>query len=140
MNSCRRCLRRATQGQDLPADRTDAFNAACRYRAARCAALAGRGLGKDGDKLIEAERTRWRQQAREWLRADLAAWATTLDSDSPFARNLAKRMLTNWQTDPDLAGLREPARLKMLAADERKGFLALWAEVGAVLARCEDAP
>ena len=30
-------------------------------------------------KLDEAERTRWRRQARDWLRADLAAWAKTLD-------------------------------------------------------------
>jgi hypothetical protein len=49
-------------------------------------------------------------------------------------------LLTLWQDEPDLAGLREPARLKMLAADERKGCLDLWAEVGTVLARCGDAP
>jgi hypothetical protein len=49
-------------------------------------------------------------------------------------------MLTLWQDEPDLAGLREPARLKTLAKDEREGFLALWAEVGAALARRGDAP
>ena len=40
------------------------------------------------------------------------------------------------QVAPDLAWLREPARLERLAEDERKGCLALWAEVEAVLARC----
>jgi serine/threonine-protein kinase len=134
------CFLRAIEGYGSTADPTAAFNVACRYLAARCAALAGCGLGKDGEKLSEVERSRWRKQARAWLRADLAMWAAKLNSDSPLARNFARRMLTHWQTDPDLAGLREPARLKMLAPDERQGFLALWAEVGAVLARCGDTP
>src|SRR5262249_46240032 len=51
----------------------------CRYRAARSAALAGCGLGKDAAKLGETERAHWREQARAWLRADLAAWARKLD-------------------------------------------------------------
>jgi serine/threonine-protein kinase len=133
------CLRR-TQGPEHPDDPIEVFSAPCRYLAARCAALAGSGVGKDGAKLNEAERTRWRRQARHWLRADLVAWAKMLDSDSPGARNLAKEMLTLWLDEPDLAGLREPARLKMLAADERKDLLALWAEVRAVLARYGNTP
>ena len=55
-------------------------------------------------------------------------------------RDLAKEMLTLWQDEPDLAGLREPAGLERLTADERKGCLALWAEVGRVLARCGNTP
>ena len=40
-----------------------------RYNAACCAAVAGCGGGADGGKLSEEERrTRWRQQARQWLR------------------------------------------------------------------------
>ncbi len=66
------CLRRAIQGHGSTADPMAAFNAACRYHAARSAALAGCGLGKDGDKLSAAERMRWHKQAREWLQADLA--------------------------------------------------------------------
>jgi serine/threonine-protein kinase len=133
------CLRRI-QGPEPPGDPAEVFNAACRYLAARCAALAGCGVCKDSAGLDEAERTRWRKQARQWLRADLVAWARMLDSDSPAARNLAKRMLTLWQEEPDLAGLRERAGLEKLAEDERKGCLALWAEVGAVLARCGNTP
>jgi hypothetical protein len=64
----------------------------------------------------------------------------TLDGGRPADRDLAKEMLTLWQDEPDLAGLHEPARLKMLADDERKDCLALWAEVGAVLARCGATP
>jgi serine/threonine-protein kinase len=129
------CLRRSTQGFELSPDRTEVFNAACRYHAARCSALAGSGLGKDGDKLSEAERARMRQQAREWLRADMAMWAAKLGGDSPFERSIAKRILTNWQADPDLSGLREPQALDDLSADERKDCLALWHDVRALLKR-----
>jgi serine/threonine-protein kinase len=129
------CLHHAIQGSEAPPDRTQAFNAACRYLAARCSALAGCGLGKDGDKLSDAERSRWRKQAREWLRADLAMWTAKLNSDSPLERSLARGMLIDWQIDPDLAGLREPRALDDLPADERNDCLALWHEVRAQLKR-----
>ncbi len=131
------CLRRAARGDKQPAGRLEELNIECLYPAARCAALAGCGLGKDGAKLDEAERTRWRKQARAWLQADLAVWAKTLDSGSRAARDLAKKMLTHWQVDPDLAGLREPRALDELSADERKECLGLWQEVGAVLDRAQ---
>jgi serine/threonine-protein kinase len=106
-----------------------------RYKAACAAALVGCGGGEDGGALSQAERTRWRKQARAWLQADLAVWAKTLDSGSRAARELAKKMLTRWQIDPDLAGLREPRGLDKLSADERKECLALWQEVDALLKR-----
>jgi len=74
-------------------------------------------------------------QAREWLRADLAEWAKMQHSGPGTARDLAKKMLTHWQVELDLAGLRAPAELAMLSADERKDCLALWHEVGVVLKR-----
>src|SRR5215472_4056243 len=43
-----------------------------RYNAANAAALAGCGQGEDAAKLNDNERTRLRQQALTWLRADLA--------------------------------------------------------------------
>jgi hypothetical protein len=67
-------------------------------------------------------------------------FSKTLDSGLCADADIVKEMLTFWQDEPDLAGLREPARLKELAEDERKGCLALWAEVGAVIARCEESP
>jgi serine/threonine-protein kinase len=112
---------------------------ACRYPAARCAALAGCGLGADGAPLSAAERTHWRKQARDWLRADLAMWTNMLDSNFQRAQVLANRQLTRWQTDPDLAGLREPAALDKLPADERAEWLTLWKEVDLVLERTKAA-
>jgi serine/threonine-protein kinase len=129
------CLGRGMLGHGTTDDPTTAFNSACRYLAARCAALAGCGRGKDGEKISGPEQARWREQAREWLRADLATWTARIDSDSAMERTIARRMLTNWQTDPDLAGLREPNALDEFSADERKDWIALWHDVRVALRR-----
>ena len=100
-----------------------------RYLAARCAALAGCGVGEDGPKLSDAERRRWRGQARDWLRADSAAWAKALASGSTADRDLAKEMLTLWLVEPDVARLREPDALIGLPAEERNDWTSLWDEV-----------
>jgi serine/threonine-protein kinase len=133
------CRSRATLGDKQPAGRVEELATQCRYPAARCAALAGCGLGEDGAKLSKAERTRWRQQASDWLRADLAVWTRTLDSSSPAARVLVRKLLGHWQADPDLAGLREPRELRQWSADERKECLTLWAQVQTVVRRAQTA-
>jgi serine/threonine-protein kinase len=107
-----------------------------RYNAACAAALVGSGAGQDGGEMSEAERARWRKQAREWLRADLAAWGQKLDS-APAANRQVRKTLTHWQADPDLAGIREPGALDKLSADERRECLALWKEVTAVVSRAQ---
>ncbi len=104
-----------------------------RYGAARAAALAGCGRGADVAGLGEEERRRWRQQARRWLREDLAAREQSLGG---AAGRLRAAQLARWRADPDLAGLREPAELAKFPADERTDCFALWAEVGAQLGRC----
>jgi tetratricopeptide (TPR) repeat protein len=125
-----------TLGEELPEDdRMEPLETEGRYLAARCAALAGGGLGNDGARLSAAERARWRQQARQWLRADLAQWARSLDSGSELDCNLAKKMLTRWRVEPDLAGLFEPNAPEELSADERKDYLALLHEVSVVAKR-----
>ena len=90
-------------------------------------------------KLDEAERTRWRRQARDWLRADLAAWAKTLDNSSTVTRALVRETVAHWQVDPDLAGLRESSAMAHLPADERTECLALWQAVGNLLRRAREA-
>jgi serine/threonine-protein kinase len=114
----------------------DDLSAGHRYNAARAAALAGRGHGADATGLGEEERARWREQARKWLRADLAARAR--DVGSTATRGANRMALTRWRHEPDLAGLREPGELDKLSADERKECLALWAEVVAVLTRTQQ--
>jgi Flp pilus assembly protein TadD len=109
-----------------------------RYEAACASALAGCGLGEDAAGLGEEERARWREQARAWLRADLAAWARQLDGGTAAVRLRVQNSLTHWRADPYLAGLREPGALAKLSAGERKECLALWDEASAVLARARQ--
>ncbi len=115
----------------------DDLGAGHRYNAARAAAQAGCGHGADATGRGEEERTRLREQARQWLRADLAARARAFDAGSTATRGAVRMALTRWRNDPDLAGLREPSELNNLPADERKECLALWAEVAALLARTQ---
>jgi serine/threonine-protein kinase len=133
------CRSRATQGDKRPVGRVDELATVCRYAAARCAALAGCGFGKDGTRLDEPERRSWRKQAREWLRADLAVWSRTLDSGSRAACDVVTKLLTHLQADPDLAGLREPNALEKLSADEREECSALWKDIAALLDRVKKA-
>jgi serine/threonine-protein kinase len=133
------CLRRAAQEPDK-SKTTEALISEIHYRAARCAALAGCGLGNDSAKLSAADQTHWRRKALEWLRTDLVVLSKTLDGGRRADRDLVNEMLTLWQDEPDLAGLREPAALEGLAEDEQKDCLALWAEVGAAIARSGNTP
>jgi serine/threonine-protein kinase len=109
-----------------------------RYRAARCAALAGCGHSREAPDLGETERTRWRKQAREWLQADLAAWAQELDRGAAADRLRARRRLQQWQADPDLAGLRDPEALDKLLPAEREECRALWGNVHGQLERARS--
>ncbi len=106
---------------------------AYRYRAACAAAVAGCGGGADGAALSETERARWRQQAREWLRLDLAEWTSRLNAAAPPVRATVQRTLAQWRDDPDLAGVREPAALTKLPSEERQEWHALWSDVAARL-------
>src|SRR5262249_51955161 len=69
-----------------------------RYNAARAAALVGTGQGKDAENLDEKERSRWRKQALDWLRADLGTYEKLLASGTFFVR----QRLVDWQRDSGL--------------------------------------
>ena len=108
-----------------------------RYTAACAAALAGCGRGEDGATLGEADRARWRGQAREWLRADLAGWARTLESGPESDRLLVRRRLAHLWADPDLAVLFDHDALDRLPPAERQECRTLWGEVDALILRAE---
>src|SRR5262249_60773506 len=108
-----------------PPPLADDLGAGHRYNAARAAALAGCGRGEDARGLDEVERKRWRDQARQWLRSDLAARARALDADATGASRGVREALTRWRKDPELACVRDPAELDKLPAEERKEYLAL---------------
>jgi hypothetical protein len=106
-----------------------------RYNAACAAALAGCSQGEDARAIDDAERARLRQQAFEWLRADLDCWRKLLEGDSADSRARVVKTLKHWQTDSDLAGVRDPAALGLakLPEPEREAWSKLWAEVGELI-------
>src|SRR5262249_47062695 len=106
-----------------------------RYQAARAVAWAGSGQGEDAPPIDEPARSRWRQQALAWLRADLTLWTQRLDNDPPAARGAVTKALERWQADTAFAGLRDLAALAQLPEKECKAACALWAEVETLLGR-----
>ncbi len=62
-----------------------------RYNAACAAALAGSGQGKDNPPLDAPSKARWRRQAIDWLKADLAAWSKMLEKGPPAVANPSRR-------------------------------------------------
>jgi serine/threonine-protein kinase len=111
------------------------LHAGRRYRAACAAAGAGCGSGIDGPGVSEDERARWREQAREWLRADLVAWSGRFARGAPADSALVAQTLMAWRADPALAGLRDKAELDELPPGEREKCAALWKEVEVILKR-----
>jgi serine/threonine-protein kinase len=117
----------------------DDLGAGHRYNAACVAALASSGQGEEGGKLSDDERTRWRNQARAWLRADLDAWGKELDRDRATYSPRVRQVLTHWRDDPDLAGVRREEAMAKWSADERREWVALLKDVDELLDRARDA-
>jgi serine/threonine-protein kinase len=105
---------------------------ALRYRAACQAALAGAGQGEDAGKLDDQQRARLRQQALDWLRAEL-----TLLAAGEVGRSRVARILRQWCKDKDLASLRDRDALAKLPAEERAACEKLWSDVAALLKKAE---
>jgi hypothetical protein len=118
----------------------DDLKAGHRYKAAGHAALAAAGQGEDAGKPDDKERTRLRQQALDWLRADLALRRKQLETDKAADRTAVQQALRHWQKDSDLAGLRDAAALAKLSAEERPACAKLWADVAALLKKTEGKP
>jgi serine/threonine-protein kinase len=106
-----------------------------RYNAACSAALAGCGRGEDSAEPGDAERARWRALARQWLRADLDAWAKDLKSGLAADRAKVYMTLARWREDPNLAGLRDPDALEKLPPAEGQECCRLWGDFDALLKR-----
>jgi serine/threonine-protein kinase len=113
------------------------LNTQNRYNAACAAVLAGAGQGEDEGRLKEDERVRWRKQALDWLRADLAAYARRLEEGQLDGRALVQRRLQRWQRDNDLAGLRDAAAVARLPAEEQAACKKLWEDVASVLRKAQ---
>ncbi len=115
-------------------------DAGFRYNAACSATLAAAGQSKDAAKFDAKERVRLRQQALDWLKADLSEYAKRLQSDSRVARRMVRQQLQHWQKDIDLAGIRDNALLAKLSSEEQKACAQLWADVAALLKQAQEKP
>jgi tetratricopeptide (TPR) repeat protein/tRNA A-37 threonylcarbamoyl transferase component Bud32 len=122
------------RGRPDLADDLRSFN---RYDAACCAALASARQGEDAGELDNRERSRLRQQALGWLRADLALWGKQVESGTRQVRATVREKLHQWQMDSDLSGVRDAALLEKLPESERAEWAKLWADVEALSRRSQ---
>jgi tetratricopeptide (TPR) repeat protein len=139
-------------------DGTECQDHRYRYQAACAAALAAAGQGHGANKLTAGDRAKLRQQALAWLRADLQFCRQLLaagagpNSSSPVKltnRQVVPNKLTliqeicqrlqHWQTNADLAGLREEQALAKLPPEERKAWRQLWADARLLLEQASAA-
>jgi tetratricopeptide (TPR) repeat protein len=109
-----------------------------RYNGACAAVQAGCGKSKDNPAPDVAAQAELRRQALEWLTAELAAWTKTIDSGDPKTRAQVARTLLHWNSDPDLAGIRDADALAKLPKTEGDEWLALWADVEALRKRAGE--
>jgi serine/threonine protein kinase/Flp pilus assembly protein TadD len=106
-----------------------------RYEAACLAAQAGAGQSEVASPLKEPQRADLRNQALQWLRADLSAWSKLLDSVDANDRGSAQRTLERWQHDLALTAVRDEAALAMLPETEQNAWQQFWADVAAAINR-----
>ena len=81
--------------------------------------LAGCGQGDDALELDDAQRAQLREQALNWLNADLAGWAKV--ADRPARRAKLSASLRQMQLSADWDGVSGPAIYKLPEA-ERAGW------------------
>jgi hypothetical protein len=130
------------------------------WRATIAAAQAAVGKSThdlDTDKLTAADKAKLRQQALDWLRADLKLCTQALARNPEGGKQVPQQppsplqklagpapqpgllncwhawdRLTSWSSDPALAGLREEKELAKLAAAEQAAWRQFWADVQAL--------
>jgi WD40 repeat protein/serine/threonine protein kinase/tetratricopeptide (TPR) repeat protein len=108
-----------------------------RYHAAGYAALSGAGQGEDAVALDDNERACWRRQARDWLRAELAALAKQLEKGGLEPVYVVASQLGRWQNSPHLRALRDQEFVARLPAEEVQECRQLWTDVEALLRKAQ---
>lgn len=119
----------------IGADPAIATNMDCahRYNAACSAVLAAGAKTAEPTASDAASKSQRREQALEWLSADLAHREKEACSATSEGKAKAQSALEHWKADPDLAGVRGHAALEALAAEERGESLRLWEKVASVI-------
>jgi tetratricopeptide (TPR) repeat protein len=105
-----------------------------RYRAAYSAVLASIGKARDDPNPSDEARSRYRRQALDWLKADLALHSSAIGGGKPEAVKHARGILGYWKTDLALASVRGTVAIAKLPEAERAEWQTLWAEVDRLMA------
>jgi serine/threonine-protein kinase len=103
-----------------------------RYTAA-CDAVLAATPGGEADRLPAKALAGLRRQSLDWLRAELRA-AQAQAGKSPIPPQLRQQLL-DWQSDTDLASVRDQAALSQLPEAERAAWRQLWDDLAALLTR-----
>ena len=102
------------------------------------ATLVGCGRGAIAAGQSEAERARWRQRAREWLRAEVTLWSSVLDRGPPADRLLVAQKLAHLWADPQLDGLLDHEALDRLPPAERQESRTLRNAIDVLIRRAQS--
>ncbi len=103
-----------------------------RYKAACAAALAGTADAAK-EPATEADKAALRHQARDWLQADLDAYAGQVKAGSAAAIPLVEARLAHWQADRDFVGVRDAQALARFPDAEQAEWRKLWGDVDQLL-------
>jgi tetratricopeptide (TPR) repeat protein len=110
-----------------------------RFDAAEVALLLA--AGKDAAVNVASEEAgNLRQQAHQWLTAELEVVRKDALSDQPAARNKARKLLGQWAGNANLASIRDAASLDRLPAEERDAWRQFWGEVDRLLGMLAPSP
>jgi hypothetical protein len=112
----------------LALDRQNYF----RESAAFDAALAGSGRGTDNPPLDDVAKASLRNQALEWLKAEIEDWSHFLEKAPCHDRPIGFDAIYRWQSCFELAGVRNREFLAKLPESERNEWRAFWAGVDRV--------
>ncbi len=81
-----------------------------------------------------------RQQARDWLRADLKAYRQDMEKAADKAGPVIAQRMQHWLKDEDFAGVRGEKALVDLPEAEGKDWQNLWQEVETLRQRAAQQP
>jgi serine/threonine-protein kinase len=104
-----------------------------RYMAACSAALAAADRRTADPPLDEPAKAALRQQALDWLRADLACGTKLAQTGPAIVKEVVSLRLRRWKADPDLASIRDEDALDALPETERRAWRDFWAAVDALI-------
>lgn len=99
------------------------------YQSACAAAQAGTGAGADAANLPEAEKSKLRGQALEWLKAYREYWISRASAGGPAERRTATRALSRLFDDSSFERMRGRHLLEGVPPRERQAWIDFWSDL-----------